>query len=604
MKTAIIGGGKGARGLIDLARGDSLRQLTLDIRCVVDLDLDAPGMRYARELGIMTTEDIGKALAIPGLKLIIELTGRDDVLDEIYWYLPPGVKLVDHTFARVFWDLIEARKEQEKQLQKEIELEKRIEKERHFLQQLFDTIPDLVIVLDRDRHIQRVNQRFLDYLGIEEEEALGRKCHQVLDSTSLSHGCGSRGCQFDYVFSSGEPLVHVRHSPEPQEAYWQVTQTPLLTPEGELEAVLGTWTKITEQVKLKREVEVQEQRFRSFIQSAQDMISIKDLEGRYLITNEATATAFEMRPEEFAGRLPSEILPRELGEVIEKHDKAVVETGKPQSFNETIIIKEREHHLDTIRFPLLDHQRNVVGTCTIARDVTKERELQDELLKTGKLAAVGKLAAGVAHEINNPLTGVLAFAEDIRDEFEEGSDLHDDMGVIIRETLRCRDIVKNLLDFSRQDKPDFERQNINDIVGEAIHLVERLPRFRNITFETDFDQKLPDILCDSKQIQQVLLNLMINAVDAMKGNGLIRLATTYHMRRDRCELRVEDDGPGVPDEMMDKVFEPFFSTKGTSGLGLAVIWGIVERHSGSIEVGESDKGGASFRINLPIRRDR
>jgi signal transduction histidine kinase len=252
---------------------------------------------------------------------------------------------------------------------------------------------------------------------------------------------------------------------------------------------------------------------------------------------------------------------------------------------------------------LYDYMGKISGVCTIARDVTSERELHEQLVQAARLAAVGKLAAGVAHEINNPLTGVLAYAEDILEDLSEGDPLREDVAVIIQETLRCRDIVRSLLDFARQEKLHLEKTSPNEVVEQTLTLVRKLPQFRNITIEKSLAEDIPEIECDIHQIQQVLLNLMINASEAMNEAGTIKLSTRHGSEHGRCQLIVEDNGPGIGENLIDKVFEPFFSTKGTSGLGLAVSWGIVERHRGVIEVESAESGGAVFRIVLPSVED-
>jgi len=599
MKTAIIGGGRGCRAIINLSLGPFLKELQLDIEYVMDTDTNARGMVYAREQSIKTTTDINEVMALEDLGLIIELTGRDSVLENIYKIIPPGVKLIDHTFAHIFWDLVNAQEDKKRQLQEMTVLEQKIEMERHFLQSLFDNIPDLLVVLNKEKKVIKINANFSHFSGMSFEDAMDKSCDQLLLNTELAAQCRSTIPLIDDVLEHGKPRSVVWRTDAPEETHWEVIHTPILDPYGEVEAILITWHRITEKVKLLREIESAEQRFRSFIYSAHDWISIKDLEGRSLIVNPVTANSFHKNPREKKKKKPSDILPERLAKLIQRHDDEVIKSDRHRTYEETINIDGSDHHFNTLRFPLKDYKGSTIGVCTIMRDITSEKELRDQLVQSTKLAALGKLAAGVAHEINNPLSGVLAFAEDMLDDFDQDTSHYKDINVIIRETLRCRDIVRNLLDFARQDNPKFEEQDPNMIIDQAVSLVEKLPQFRNININLDKNENIPKIQCDLYQIQQVLLNLMLNATEAMKENGALTIITDYERRHNHCVISVEDNGPGIPENLIDKIFEPFFSTKGTNGLGLAVSWGIIERHRGIIEVDIAENGGAIFRIVLP-----
>ncbi len=603
MRTLIVGGGKGCRAIIRLAMGAFLKELTLDIDCVVDIDPNAPGLLFARERGIKTSTDMLEAMAMPEIELIIELTGSDSVLRQIYRLLPEGVKLIDHAIAHIFWDLANAQEERKQQLLEMTQLEREVEDERYFLQSVFDSTPDMFVVLDRDRRIVRANTSFSNFIGKFPREVIGKTCDEVFARTKFSEQCRETSPLLDEVFSSYESRTVVWRTDPPNEAYWEITRTPIIGREGGIEAVLAIWHRITERVMLRREIESAEQRVKSFIDSAHDWISIKDLEGRYVIANPAIASAFHHEPEDFIGKKAADMLPPSLARTVKMHDLEVVRTNSHHTYDEVIPIDGRDFYFQTVRFPLTDYEGTAIGVCTIARDVTSEKELRNQLVQSEKLAAVGKLAAGVAHEINNPLTGILAYAEDLTEDFPEGDSHKEDLRVIIREALRCRDIVRNLLDFARQEDPDLQEVDPNSVIERSLVLVERLPQFRNIVFEKTLAEDVPFTRCDPHQLQQVLLNLMLNAADAMKGKGKIVLTTEYYRRRNKCVISVEDNGPGIPENLIDKLFEPFFSTKGTSGLGLAVSWGIVERHGGVIEIDMADDGGAIFRVVLPAITD-
>lgn len=599
MRTLIIGGGKGCRSLLDLTRASYLKEIHLDIVAVSDINPNAPGLEYARKIGLQTFSNTKEALRKLDVEVVIELTGQQDTIEELYRTVKPGTNVIEHSIAKIFWEIINHRKEKAIQIEEMGKLESKLKKERQFLSSIFDNLNDLAVVLDINNRIIRVNNKFAAFVGQEPGELLGRTCYEVLENTSLK--CEKKeDCNLVHkIFENGESQTILRLTPPPDENHWEVNHSPIKNDKNEVVAVIASWHQITEKVQLHREIESAEHKFKSFIYSAQDWISIKNLDGQYEIVNPVTARAFHINPEFFIGKRPDEIFPGKLAGMILKHDQSVIKSKQYQQFVEIIPIDGQDHHFQTARFPLTDYKDEVIGVCTIARDITKEIKLQEQLRQSEKLAAIGKLAAGVAHEINNPLTGILAYAEDLMDEVPPDSFMLDDLKVIVRETLRCRDIVRNLLDFARQDKPDLEITDANQIINTTMNLIERLPQFKDITIVKELEQFLPRLQADPKQLQQVILNFMLNAADAMKFIGKITVSTDYDIRTGNCIVSVEDTGPGIPENLIDKIFEPFFSTKGTNGLGLAVSWGIVERHRGTIEIDTADSGGAIFRIVLP-----
>ncbi len=599
MKTIIIGGGKGCKSILDLTKGSFLKELKLEILAVVDINENASGMKYARELGIKTTTNLNEALSIDDLELIIELTGNDKFLQELYKNLKTGTKIIDHTFAHVFWDLVNAQDEIVSHFNELQKLEKILKKEQRFLQNIFDSDYDLNLVINLDKKIIRSNRQFLEFINKSETEIVGTNYIDILKSLDFDIDFEETERNINLVIETRKPITTIRFLRKPVESHWEIVKIPIFEENNQEFTILVKWHRITEKVILMRQIEQQEIRFKSFINTAQDWISIKDKEGRYVIVNPVTASAFNLKTEDFIGRKPEELLPEKIASLVKKHDEEVIRLRQHKQYDEKMFIQGQERHFKMTRFPLIDQNNEIIGTCTIGRDITNEVLLQEQLIQNEKLAALGKLAAGVAHEINNPLTGILAYAEDILDSVPNSHDLQDDIKVIIRETLRCRDIVRNLLDFARQDKPIFQITDLNQIINQTLSLVSRLPQFRDIKINTILYDKIPKVESDPKQLQQVLLNLMINAADAMKLKGNLIITTDYFKNKNMCCISVEDDGPGIPENLIDKIFEPFFSTKNTNGLGLAVSWGIIERHHGTIEVDTADSGGAIFRVLLP-----
>jgi two-component system, NtrC family, sensor kinase len=600
MKTLIIGGGRGCLSLLDLTAGSFLTEMSFDVFAVADSNEYAPGMLYAKDLSLESHTDYHIPMDNPGLELIIELTGEQAVLDDIHKCIRSGIRLIDHTVAHLFWEILNVREEQAWQLKELKRLEAKVEEERQFLKSVFNSNNDLAVVLDKDLTILKANSKFLHFVMMNERDVIGKRCYEVINHSMLDCNKEEQTEILNEIMRTGNSITIVRRTPPPNESHWEVTRTPIKNQKGEIFAILGSWHKITEKVKLKREIESQEQRFQSFINSAKDWISIKDTDGKYIIVNPVTAMAFDRKAKDFIGRKPEELFPEKLAKTVNFHDNEVVRKKQAISYEEIIPIHGQNHHFNTIRFPLTDYSGEIIGVCTIAREITKEIRLQEQLVQSEKLAALGKLAAGVAHEINNPLTGILAYAEDLYEEYPDQKFLTDDLKVIIRETLRCRDIVRNLLDFARQDKPNFELKNPNGVIQNCLALITRLPQFKDITIEKRISGEVPEISIDPHQLQQVLLNMMINAADAMKFRGRIIIASIIDPKKRSCEISITDSGPGIPENLIDKIFEPFFSTKSTNGLGLAVSWGIIERHRGTIEIDTADSGGAIFRIFLPI----
>lgn len=599
MNALIIGGGKGCYAILKLLREKPIKELDLQVLAVVDINPNAEGVLYAKQLGLKIFTDYKEALNSLNIEAVIELTGDDNFVRKLKLELAPEIKLIEHSIAHIFWDLMYAHEELDKKINVLERLERKIKDDNVFLKSIFDSFQDLTVVIDLEQKITLANKAFCEYVKLEESSVIGRYCYEILELSEIN--CQRKNLEeiIKYICEVKKPHLMIYTTPPPNETYWEVTRSPIFDSEGNVRFILSNWHRITELVYLKREVETLEQKLKSFINNAQDWISMKNLNGEYILVNPVIAKAFGKKPEDFIGKKPEEVLPPRIAQNVKLHDSEVLRTGKAIVFNENISINGEEHYFRMLRFPLTDNQGKIIGTCTIGRDATNEMQLMEKLVQSEKLAALGKLAAGVAHEINNPLTGILSYAESISEELDKDHPLQEDIAIIIRETLRCRDIVRNLLDFAKQDTPKFQVVNPNTIIQQSLDLVHRLPQFKDIEIEVLLEEKIPKIKADAKQIQQVILNFLINAADAMKYKGKITVSSEYYRQQKKCIISVEDTGPGIPENLMDKIFEPFFSTKSTSGLGLAVSWGIVERHHGTIEVDTAPSGGAIFKILLP-----
>ncbi len=237
----------------------------------------------------------------------------------------------------------------------------------------------------------------------------------------------------------------------------------------------------------------------------------------------------------------------------------------------------------------------------LVRDVSERRATEKMWLQAERLTAMGKLAGEIAHEINNPLGGILLYANLLREDLPAESSLLTHVDKIIKLATRCRIIAKALLNFGHPEDSLEEWVNLNQVLREMFSLIEDHRLFREVHINWELEKGLPFVQGNRSQLEQLVLNLIINAGEAMQGRGNLFFRTKFDPKEEMIILEIEDTGPGIPPEIQDKIFDPFFTTKtggkGT-GLGLAICHGIVKRHRGEIEF-ESHPGRTLFRVKLP-----
>ena len=247
---------------------------------------------------------------------------------------------------------------------------------------------------------------------------------------------------------------------------------------------------------------------------------------------------------------------------------------------------------------------NAMADAVSLREAQLKLATRKHIGRAEKLASIGRLSAGIAHEINNPLTGILTFAHLLRDKENMTEEDKSDLQVIISETTRVGEIVSGLLDFARERPSRKELLDINEVVERTLRLVSSQKQMERVTVREDLAPDLPRVNGDSNQLEQVLLNLALNSMEAMPGGGDLEIRTLA--RGSRVIIKVSDTGCGIKDEHLDDVFEPFFSTKpvGTgTGLGLSVSYGIIEQHGGNLEVESEEGKGTTMTIILPVAKD-
>ena len=247
---------------------------------------------------------------------------------------------------------------------------------------------------------------------------------------------------------------------------------------------------------------------------------------------------------------------------------------------------------------------NAMALALRKRDEQLKEFATQKIMASERLALIGQLSANVAHELNNPLTGIVTYSYLLLEDTDCDDPKKKSLEKIVGQATRCRDIIRGLLDFSRQRKPDKTLSNINTVMEQCLAFVENQALFLNIEIEKNFQEDLPMLVLDASQIERVIMNMIINAAEAMNGDGELVLTTRSKLGDDSVELIFRDNGPGISEENIEKIFDPFFTTKDVghgTGLGLAISYGVVIAHNGTISVASEIGKGTTFTVRLPIK---
>lgn len=342
-------------------------------------------------------------------------------------------------------------------------------------------------------------------------------------------------------------------------------------------------------------------------------IIVVDKDMKITMVNRGTESEFGIGREEVIGKEISQAFPsRNSKEFLGVLLKAI-KTWEPYELSDIKRKTDQGTVVNNVRiYPLKDSGSKIVGSVIIVDNVTEKVQLQERLTRSEKLASVGQLSAGVAHEINNPLGVILNFIQILLKKPRERKETQEYLTRIEKETKRIARIVQGLLDFARQSKPDFSSIHINRVLEETLILTEYQILLRNIKIVKKFSHNLPQTMGDAGRLKQVFINIIMNAAQAMPEGGTLTIATTRSSKSQKLldkanfiEISFRDTGCGIPEEYVSHLFDPFFSTKEGSkygtGLGLSISYGIIEEHHGSIDVKSEPGKGTAFTIKLPIR---
>jgi two-component system NtrC family sensor kinase len=369
----------------------------------------------------------------------------------------------------------------------------------------------------------------------------------------------------------------------------------------------GSLVDITERRNIERRLGEEQEFVRRLVACFPDIIVVLDKHGRY--------TFVSPRVQEFLGYTPEEYVGMDLGGRPHPDDRAsVMEFFSSLVAGKTSFgtVEYRTAHKNggwrTFRAnagPLTDAEGKIIGIVASARDVTESKRLEQQLLQSEKLAAIGQMVSGVAHELNNPLTAILGMSDLVRERATDDASRRQ-IELVQKQARKAVELVQGLLNFSRPSRPKSQHVRLAELINRAIELQQFVLASRNITVDFDAASQSPEIQADPNQMVQVFVNLLANAeqsIAASRDHGKISIRIAE--REGKAEIVVDDDGPGVPAEIRSKIFDPFFTTRrstGGTGLGLTICLVIVKEHGGTIEVQSSSAGGGRFRILLPVSR--
>ena len=741
LNTAIVGGGRGCATFMQMAAADRLGKFRLRVVGVADVNPDAPGLTYARDVGVkIITDDFHELLKIPGLQVILELTGSDEVRDELERIRPRHVKLIDHFGASIFWELYTA---EESVIAQRTQMREAVEKERQWITQIFDSIPDEIVVVDINMEVQEANASFLRNNGYKDlSEVRGRRCYELEQRVRGECQVAVEDCPFFTAMrhKTTTSIVRKHFDKMGRVRFAALVAAPLFNADGEVTGVIESTRDISHRILLEEELKATESRHKQFMDLAPVATYVKNPAGQYLEVNPAACALLGKEKHDILGRTDLEILPRAAAEAFRAADREVLGTRAPVHRNDEIhlwdpepiylistrfpvmdadgnvsalcglmrdatALKNVERELETAReylqniadhspmiivtmdmagdivtfnpgaeeslgwrsdevigqsigklFPdseerqrlqrrvvtegavrdhethllrndgtavpvsmtlsqLKDADDNMVGTVGIAKDISQRQTLLQQMMQSERMAAVGRLAAGVAHEINNPLAvigEIAGYLEELlqddpqADDEETLQELTESMPKIIKQVRRCRSITFRLLTFARKSAAREEYAHVNAAIEEIIPFVEKDARLAKVQIQRTFAEGLPRVRMEELQLQEIFINLISNAIQALPHDGSGRVWVETSLEGSKVIVRVRDNGPGIESRVADRLFDPFVTTKAPgkgTGLGLSICYAIVKRYDGEITVQTKPGEGATFTVTLPIQRD-
>ncbi len=361
----------------------------------------------------------------------------------------------------------------------------------------------------------------------------------------------------------------------------------------------------------------QGQFLQTILDTIPDFISLQDRQLVYLSVNRAFCKIVGKKENEIIGKTSFDLFPQPIADVYHREDLNIFNTGNALIKENKILGNKGVKWLHVVKIPVFEDDGNVVGLLCSGRDITELKRVQEQLTQSQKMEAMGQLTAGIAHEINTPLGIILGYSQLLIEDVEQGSQLYVDLTMIEKQAKICRKIVSDLLRFSRHIDSTIISLDINQSIDEVISVVEHTFKLDRVTINRNYGVNLPSVNGDKDKLNQVFVNLLSNAHDAIVKNGTITISTSFDDKNDEVVILFADTGCGISSDKIDRIFDPFYTTKPVdkgTGLGLSVTFGIIDEHGGSIKVESPPSKAANsnfessqqtvFIIRLPISHNK
>ncbi len=490
----------------------------------------------------------------------------------------------------------------------------RLKEEMDWKEKVFDSLSLPGLILSPDRNIVSVNRKFEKAFGIRKADVIGKRCHDFFYHSTRP--CPTDLCPLAQVLTDREGHTVLRRveCPGGREKWEDRIFSPILDDDGNVRYVIESVRDVTNIKILEKELEGVREFAEKVIESSQSGIIAADRRGRIVVMNRAAEelTGFTLQ-QALRGEITVQTLypPGRAYEILRKlRDPKIGGEGKLPSMRASMLNAQGESIPVQVTAAIIYDGDREVGTMGVFDDLREQiaheermNRMMVRISQSEKMASLGQLAAGVAHEINNPLTGILLYANLILENLSEGDPLRGDIQFIIDDANRCGVIVKNLLTYSRQTSQNREVIHLNTLLENSLSLIRDQKLFMNIEIVKELSDEMMMVNADKNQLGQVIINLVMNALDAMDRRGTLTFRTYRNKAEKKVYLEVSDTGCGIPKENMSRVFDPFFTTKNLgkgTGLGLSMVYGIIKENDGSISIKETTPAGTTFLLELPL----